>query len=299
MLNLLESEIELQSVVSEMTVQRGIQLSIARLDKIHPIVSGNKLYKLTYFLKEAIASSHKKILTFGGAYSNHLVATAYAAQQAGIRSIGIVRGEKPLQVSHTLQYCSAYGMELSYITREDYKNPASASIKTIIGEQGNCTIIPEGGYHPLGAKGAGMIMQKINKHSPSHICLPVGTATTLAGVLFHAETGQQVIGFNALKNMTDIEQRINYLINKIPSMLVIESDYDFGGYAKFNNILIDFMNTFYCAYKIELDFLYTAKMMYGVMEKIAFGHFKEGSHIICLHTGGLQGNKSLHKLLLY
>jgi 1-aminocyclopropane-1-carboxylate deaminase/D-cysteine desulfhydrase-like pyridoxal-dependent ACC family enzyme len=274
---------------------KEISLIIARLDKIHPVISGNKLFKLYYFLEEVFNSAHKTVLTFGGAFSNHLVATAFACKQNGFKSIGIVRGESPKILSHTLQQCLQYGMQLQFISREAYKNKDDADFINVLNKQyGDFLLVPEGGYHPIGAKGASKIMDLINHKKPTHICTAVGTATTVAGLLLNADTTQQVIAIPVIKNMADIHERISYLTNKkIYDNLTVLDINHFGGYAKNTPELIKFMNTFYKDYKIPTDFIYTAKMMYAIMDKINDNYFANGSTIICLHTGGLQGNLSL------
>ena len=150
------SNICIDVLQGELFTQQQVAVSVLRLDKIHPVVSGNKLFKLHYFLEEALSSQHKTILSFGGAYSNHLVATAFACQSMGLKSIGIIRGEKPAMLNYTLQQCISYGMQLKFISREEY---GLKEIKEFIGsihkEFGECLVVPEGGYHPLGAAGAG------------------------------------------------------------------------------------------------------------------------------------------------
>lgn len=289
-----QSALEFQQLVSPVFSDRKIKLSVARLDKLHPEVSGNKLFKLQYFLQEAMSTSEKRIITFGGAYSNHLVATAYACSSLGIKCIGIVRGEERHSDSHTLQSCRDLGMELRFVSRSDYKKIATPDfIEELKITYGMSTIIPEGGYHSLGAKGASLIMQKLIGQDATHVCVPVGTATTLAGLLSGANC-EQVIGVPVLKNMNDLTARIRELTGiDNPQRLEIFDEYHFGGYARVSPALIDFMNVFFAAYKIPLDFVYTAKMMFGIIDKVSDGYFAEGSHIICLHTGGLQGNKSL------
>src|SRR6478736_7475505 len=162
---------------SDLLSRKGIELSIARLDKIHPVVSGNKLFKLYYFLEVFKNGAYKGIQTFGGAYSNHLVATAFACKQFNIPCRGIVRGERPPELSHTLQQCQAYDMELQFVSRPQYEQLSCDQHSS-----GDWLIIPEGGYHPLGAKGASLITASL-KNTYTHICLAVGTATTLAGIL--------------------------------------------------------------------------------------------------------------------
>ena len=291
-----ENLVEYQDIIHPDLNKSNISLTIARLDKLHPIVSGNKLFKLHFFLKEAI-DKQKNLLTFGGAYSNHLVATAYAAMVLGVKAIGIVRGEKPKMESNTLTMCRQYGMELQFLSRTEYRkyNQPLFFIE-IEKEYPNYIIIPEGGFHPLGAEGASLIMDKVQNKTPTHICLPVGTATTLAGILSSANEDQHVLGFPVLKNMTDINTRIAALIDeKHINKLDIIDGYHFGGYAKSTKELTTFMNEFYQQYNIPLDFVYTGKMMFGVIEKMKQHYFPRGSRILCLHTGGLQGNVSLLK----
>jgi 1-aminocyclopropane-1-carboxylate deaminase len=289
------SNIGVDQIKDKLLDEKKISLSIVRLDKIHPVISGNKLFKLHYFLEACIHSAHKTILSFGGAYSNHLVATAYSCKKHGLKSVGIVRGEQPLRLSHTLKQCIEYGMQLKFISRDDYATKDEEDfIKKLPDEFGKFLLIPEGGFHPAGARGASLIMQLLDK-TYTHICCATGTATTIAGLLLSIEKHQQVIGINVLKGMNDIDERISFLTeNKVPmEQLTTLNDYHFGGYAKYTPGLISFMNRIYQQYQLPLDFVYTAKMLYGVLDAAKKGMFPEGSKIACLHTGGLQGNLSL------
>ncbi|MGB4883612.1 MAG: pyridoxal-phosphate dependent enzyme [Ferruginibacter sp.] len=275
--------------------QKGISLFMARLDKIHPVISGNKLYKLYYFIKETIETEHKTILTFGGPYSNHLVATAYACRQNNLTSIGIVRGKNPVQLSATLLDCVQYGMELIFASRKEYKDDAFLKKISSV-KNGQFTLVPEGGFSQTGAKGAALIVASFQHLHPTHICTAVGTATTLAGIINNIFPEQQLIAVPALKNMVDIPERIYTLTGKNNfDNLTVLGDYHFGGYAKKNNELLDFMNNFFSATSVPLDFVYTAKMMYALIKNIENNYFAPGSRIVCLHTGGLQGNRSLLK----
>ncbi len=189
---------------------KKIQLSVLRLDTIHPVISGNKLFKLHYFLEDAMAAPHKTLLTFGGAYSNHLAATAYACKMAGVKSIAVVRGERPLQLSHTLQHCLEHGMQLHFVSREDYAGKEDeVFLQQLKDQYGPCTIVPEGGYHPAGARGAALIHRLIPAHTYSHICTAAGTATTAAGLLKGA-SNENIVVVPVLKGMTDIEERIAF-----------------------------------------------------------------------------------------
>lgn len=283
----------------EELLSKKTSVSILRLDKIHPVVSGNKLFKLHYFLQEAGASSHKTILTFGGAYSNHLVATAYACLAAGLKSIAIVRGEQPVVLSPTLQQCIKYGMHLKFISREEYDSKEEAFFKNdLINEFGDCTIVPEGGYHINGAKGAALIWKLIPPYTYSHIFTATGTATTLAGVLL-GSASEKIVSVPVLKGMTDIEDRISFCgaAGKIGQLQIL-NNYHFGGYAKKTPELLTFMNSIWNKYQLPTDFVYTAKMMYAVFDQIKNDCFASGANLLCLHTGGLQGNLSLPKQTL-
>ena len=289
------SNIYTQLLENKLFAKKEVDVSIVRLDKIHPVVSGNKLFKLHYFIEECLQTTHKTIATFGGAYSNHLIATAYSCQLMGLKSIGIVRGEKPPTLSHTLEQCIAYGMKLTFISREDYTQKDNINfINSLVNEPNGFTVIPEGGFHPLGAKGASLIMQSINKDA-THICSATGTATTIAGLILSAATHQQIIGINILKGVSDTDERISLLTGNKTDLkrLMMLNDYHFGGYAKQSPELIAFMNELYQQYQLPTDFVYTAKMLFAVFDSIAKGVFPKGSKISCLHTGGLQGNLSL------
>lgn len=293
-------QIETDYLQNDLFIQKGISVAVLRLDKIHPIISGNKLFKLQYLLQEAIQKPDQKVITFGGAYSNHLVATAYACLQNNLSCIGFVRGEQPPQLSHTLQHCIQFGMELHFISRQKYNKKEQPDFLAALKMQwGAAVIIPEGGYHPLGAKGAAAIMNYIADNT-THIACATGTATTLAGLVVAAKPHQQVLAFPALKGCTDTLERLAFL-NEFPlqtQQLYIDPAYHFGGYAKYTATLIDFMNQLYNQYQLPTDFVYTAKMMYGVLDLIKNDFFTPGSNIVCLHTGGLQGNLSLQKNLL-
>ncbi len=273
---------------------KKINLSILRLDKIHPVVSGNKLFKLHHFMDEATSSSHKTIVTFGGAWSNHLAATAYACKKEDVRSIGIVRGEEPAIWSDTLIFCRQAGMDLQFISRDLYQNSNSESFKIMLAEKyGEHTLIPEGGFSIEGARGAEGITDFFSSKSYTHICCSTGTATTFAGLINGSPENTTVVGFSALKNMTDIPERLRTLNVDLAKKYDFIGDYHFGGYAKKTNELIVFINNFYEDNKIPLDFVYTGKMMFGVIDLINKNYFEAGSNILCVHTGGLQGNQSL------
>lgn len=259
----------------------GVQLCIARFDKVHPYISGNKFYKLYYFMQEAMKHNCEEIVTYGGAYSNHLIATAAACKEKDLSSKGIVRGEEPTVLSPVLKLCRQHGMQLEFLSREAFTRE-----KLTFGIKGKSFFIPEGGYHPLGAKGAALMLNGIAHHSYTHLITAVGTATTLAGLL---ESDTEVIAVPVIKNMTDIPERVDYL-NPTHKDFNIWEEYHFNGYAKFTPELFAFMDDFKKQHNIELDKVYTAKMMFGVIDKIKQGYFPKSSRVLCLHTGGLTGN---------
>ena len=261
---------------------------------LHPVISGNKIFKLYYFIKLAREKGIRNIMTYGGAFSNHLVAAAQACHDEGLQLTAIIRGEEPEQKSHTLLACEKLGMNSIFVSREEYARQTRDAdpLGPIISE--NQLIIPEGGYHQLGMQGAGEIIKALNAENYSHICMAVGTATTMAGILSASHQSTKVIGISVLKGPSDIPQRLEVLglSDKINRTDIIEG-YHFGGYAKGKPELFTFMNDFFEKTGIPTDFVYTGKMMYAVSELKTKRYFPEESKILCLHTGGLQGNASL------
>jgi 1-aminocyclopropane-1-carboxylate deaminase len=289
-----EIKVDIDKIENKFLNEKNISLFLLRLDKIHPEISGNKLFKLYYFLENAVLEK-KKIITFGGAYSNHLAATAAACKLYGIKCIGIVRGEQPKQLSNTLLYCIEKGMQLEYISREDYRRKDQEEFKMqLIDIHGDYVLVPEGGYSKTGLEGATRISTLYLDKKLTHICCPTGTATTLAGLIKGSSAGQKIIGFTALKGLNDFETSIKFLTGTISyKNYCLINEFHFGGYAKTNPELISFMKSFYKEFEIPTDFVYTGKMMFGVFELIKKNYFPGGSKILCIHTGGLQGNLSL------
>ena len=286
-----------ETIIKNENNKHNISIKIARLDLIHPIVSGNKLFKLYYFVEKAKQLNKEKLITKGGAFSNHLIATAFYCKEMKIQAIGIIRGEQPQHLNHTLSACLAFGMQLIYVSRKDFD--LIHNIKDLNEsylDENNSFFIPEGGYHPLGAIGASLIMEHPELKSASHICTALGTSTTLAGLIIKSEPKQEIIGIPALKGLTDISERLEYLLEtsnfKTPT---IWTDYDFGGYAKSSGHLIEFINNFYSDFRIPSDFVYTGKAFFAVMDQFQKGYFPNNSNVIIIHTGGLQGNRSKPK----
>ena len=288
-------EPEIVKLKDELFEKNGVQVFMLRLDEIDPVISGNKLFKLIYFLIEVRESLHKTIITFGGAFSNHLAATAFACQKMKIDSVGIVRGEKPRLLSHTLQFCIEHGMQLEYRSRSLYKNFDSKFLQYLKNKYGQHVLIPEGGFSNKGKEGASLINNYFEDKNFTHVCLAVGTATTMAGIVDANKTQTEIIGFGVLKNLNDIYERFNEVKVHPSKKYSFIDDYHFGGYAKKTAELLSFINWFYRKHSIPLDFVYTAKMMVGIYDLIEKKYFKSGSKILCIHTGGLQGNDSLAK----
>ncbi|MCU0369040.1 MAG: pyridoxal-phosphate dependent enzyme [Cyclobacteriaceae bacterium] len=287
MLNYRNTEIiELKSQIIE---QFGIKLLVKREDQNHPLVSGNKWWKLKYNLAEALKSNHDTLLTFGGAYSNHLYATAAAANELGLKSVGIVRGEETLPLNHTLSFAKSRGMELHYVSREAYRNKtAPLFIEQLHKQFGDFYLIPEGGTNELAVKGCAGFARTLKEETAfDFLCLPVGTGGTIAGIIEGLDDTKNILGFPVLKGSEFLEEEIRQYTQKNHWQLLY--DYHFGGYAKTNGELMSFLKTFEEEYHIPLDPVYTAKMMFGVFDLIKKNFFPLGSTILVLHTGGLQG----------
>lgn len=283
----------LQQLSNEQTEKAGVQLYLKRDDLIHPTVSGNKWRKLKYNLLEARRTGAGAILTFGGAYSNHLYATAAAGNALGLKTIGIVRGlELEGKENATLQFCRAEGMQLHYVTREEYRQRHSeAYLKQVTARFGNPYLIPEGGTTELALKGVAEMVYEVKDQMgamPDFIATAAGTGGTAAGIL---SAGANVLAFSALKGGDFLKEDIHQLLkeHKEPGNLTLFTDYHFGGYAKWNNELLAFMHYFRAEFDIQLEQVYTAKMLYGLFDLIQKGYFKAGTTIVAVNTGGLQG----------
>lgn len=272
--------------------QKGIDVSVLRLDEIHPVVSGNKWFKLKAYLDDAARQQKKAILTFGGAYSNHIIATAAACAQHGFQSIGIIRGERPVVLSPTLQDALQYGMQLYFVSRETYRTKAVPPEVYGVLKKEAIYEIAEGGYGNKGAEGSMDILKSGVAENFTHIIAAVGTGTMLAGLARAAAPHQQVIGVSVLKNNVSAQASIQKLIHGSGVFRLIH-DYYFGGYAKHTPQLLQFMNDWYSATGIPTDFVYTAKTFFAAEQLVAQEMFKPGSSVLLVHSGGLQGNRSL------
>lgn len=266
----------------------GVSLFIKREDIIDTLISGNKYRKLFYNLKEAQEQNHSTLLTFGGAFSNHIAAVSACGNRIGLKTIGIIRGQelKAFETDNpTLSFAKRMGMDLHYISRSSYKLKGKAEFISGLRDQfGEFMLIPEGGTNELAVKGCEEILSP-NDHLFDVICCPVGTGGTIAGLINSAKIHQQIIGYSAVK-----DRELNQVICKF----VTADNWklfpaECGGYGKIDRHLIDFINDFKRNYNIPLDPLYTGKMMYHLMRQIKDGEFPKGTSILAIHTGGLQG----------
>ena len=278
--------------------KQDIQLFMKRLDQVHPKASGNKFYKLKYNLEQAQKEGKSTLLTFGGAYSNHIYATAAAAEQTGFRSIGIIRGEETLPLNPTLATVKEMGMAIYYVDRTTYrKKNEAAFIENLKTQFGDFYLIPEGGTNELAIKGTTEILTAEDSIY-THICSAIGTGGTILGLANRLQKHQELLGFSSLKG-SFIHQEIadglkKYGIVPLGKVNILDN-YHFGGYGKHDQELLDFIRWFYGEFQIPLDPVYTGKMVYGTLDLIKKQHFPRGSKILLLHTGGLQGIAGFNK----
>ncbi|MFN3289567.1 MAG: 1-aminocyclopropane-1-carboxylate deaminase/D-cysteine desulfhydrase [Acinetobacter sp.] len=278
-----------QTIPYQQITVEGLNISIKRLDLVHPQISGNKFFKLKYNLLAAQQQGYKKLLTFGGAYSNHIAATAYAAQLFGFESLGIIRGEelanKPLNA--TLNTAQQFAMQLQFVTREAYRQKQSAEyLAQLQLDYPDYYVIPEGGTNALAIQGCTEILSDADRQNYDLICCAVGTGGTITGLIEASAVHQQIIGFSALKGdfltaeIQQLTQKRNWHIT---------DQYCCGGYAKTTPELLQFIRRFEQQYDIPLEQIYTGKMLFGLSDLIQHGTFPLDHRILVIHSGGLQG----------
>lgn len=275
--------------------EKDLQLWIKRDDLTHPELQGNKWRKLKYNLEKARKMGKKYLLTFGGAFSNHLFATAAAGKLFNFKTIGIVRGEKVLPLNATLSFAKACGMDLRFVDRQTYSQNEKLLSKLEI-PLDDCYILPEGGTNELALKGCAELGEEILTQLdfiPNFICTSCGTGGTVSGLIHSKKSETHILGFSALKGNFMQKEVENLLTQFYPNdhhdNYSIQNDYHFGGYAKHTSALIDFINTFKDRFQIQLDPIYTGKMLYGIFDLAEKNFFSKGSKIVAIHTGGLQG----------
>ncbi|MEB3218651.1 MAG: pyridoxal-phosphate dependent enzyme [Nostocales cyanobacterium 94392] len=298
----------LQLIQDELLAKHRIGLFIKRDDLIHPQVSGNKWRKLKYNLQAAQEQQQTRLLTFGGAYSNHIAATAAAGKMFGFETIGVIRGELIKPLNPTLSLAQQQGMRLIFVERKAYRAEKAELATRLQLELGECYVIPEGGSNALAVKGCTEIVEEVreqlNGKLPDYFCVSCGTGGTAAG-LVTGLTGISILKVFSVLKGDFIQDEINRLIweyvGKKYQNWQFVNDYHFGGYTKWNHELIDFINHFYAKFCIQIDPIYTGKLFYGVWDEIKKGRFEDGSTIVVIHTGGLQGiagfNQRFGKLL--
>ena len=277
--------------------EKGIQLYLKREDTIHPFISGNKYRKLKYNLLEAKKQGKDTLLTFGGAFSNHIAATAYAGREQGLQTIGVIRGEELVhkwQSNPTLKLAHEHGMRFHFVSRSDYRLKNEPSFLQNLKERfGEVYLLPEGGTNALAVKGCSEILTEEDA-TFDYICSAAGTGGTAAGLIHASLPHQTVLAFPALKG--------NFLLDEIRTFVQHErwqlvTDYHFGGYAKVDQQLIAFINLFKHETGIPLDPIYTGKMLFGIFDLVKRDVFAPGTQILAIHTGGLQGIEGMNRIL--
>lgn len=288
---------DIQSVHFENLREKGVELDILREDTLHPLVSGNKFRKLKYNLQQALHEGHNQLLTFGGAHSNHILATAAAAKEQGLQSIGVIRGEELQDTSRwgpTLRQAASLGMTFHFVSRSAYRQKDDPGfIKELKSQFPPFYLIPEGGTNERAIQGCAEILDA-RTHHYTIVASAVGTGGTLAGLVKAKHPHQKVLGFSVLQGTFQKEVVARYASD---TGYEITDAYSFGGYAKIDLTLIRFINDFYQQTGIPLDPVYTGKMVFGLVDRIQKGEFPENSRILAIHTGGLQGIPAMNEKL--
>ena len=275
--------------------ERKISLFIKREDLNHPFISGNKWHKLKYNLQEAQKQGKNTLLTFGGAYSNHIYAVAAAGKIFNFKTIGVIRGEEHLPLNPTISFAQDKGMQIYYLDRSSYRKKNSAEIINHLQNKfGDFYLLPEGGTNELAVKGCSEIINRVDIEF-DFICCPCGTGGTLAGLISGLNGKKFALGFAVLKGASFLKENVTALIQSTNVNVFhnwdINLDYHFGGYAKVDERLLDFVHKFSTHTKIPIEPIYTGKMLFGIYDLATKGFFKEGNRIFAIHTGGLQGLK--------
>ena len=295
-MNINDITVAVEKISLPIADKKGISLLIARVDRVHPLASGNKLYKLLPNINYAQRHNYQQLLSFGGAFSNHIYALALYSQSIGIQSIGVIRGEKQYATNPTLSAASAAGMTLVFVDRVTYKRRYDADyLQQLQQDYPNAFIIPEGGRNEYALQGCMLLMQHINQASlqrynilPDIVTVACGTGTTLSGLVRGAKKNQLIQGYLVVKDRSVITAVDNVFTNTSPVASYALHAADFGGYAKFDAQLLTFILAFLEQTTILLDPIYTSKMCYCLIQQITSGQFKTGSQLVIVHTGGLQ-----------
>lgn len=285
----------IQKIESEIFKEHNLNVFIKRDDLIHPFISGNKWRKTKYLLNDIISNGHSTALTFGGAFSNHIHAFSYACKNSGLKSIGVIRGEelknKPL--NKTLQFAVENGMELIFVSREEYRNRYDINYCNNLSEEHNAYIVPEGGTTSFVKEGFAEMLNEVRETvDNATYFVPCGSGGTIAGINSNLFTNEKIYGVNVVKgNEAALESVIKEISEN--NNYIILNDYNFGGYAKYNDDLVEFMNSFEKEYNIEIESVYSGKMFFSFFDLVKKG-FLKNENIVLVHTGGLQGKRNFN-----
>lgn len=273
-------------------------VSLLRLDLTGGLAPGNKSFKLQENLALARRKGVSRLVSFGGAWSNHLHALAAVGHRSGFETVGIVRGEPPLEESAMLHDARSWGMQIVYVSRAQYRLRGERDYVESLTEQFSpCLVIPEGGGNVEGLHGCMAIAQMVKELAPAtrRVILPVGTGTTLAGIVAGLGRGYEVWGISALKGARDLEQRVEQsLAGFVASDLAdwrILHDYHCGGFARSSAALRDFMLAFENAHGVPLEPVYTGKMLFAIAQLLQRQQLSRVEPVLAIHTGGLQGRR--------
>jgi len=283
----------LTEIIDPILIDKQIKLFIKREDLTDKLISGNKWYKLKYNLIEAEKLGYKPLLTFGGAFSNHIHATAAAGKKYGFKTIGVIRGEEHLPLNPTLSFAQEIGMLIEYLDRKSYRNKYDEDLINLLKKKyGDFYLIPEGGSNHLAIKGCSEIIPGIRTKF-DFICSACGTGGTLAGLILGLNSKSFALGFSVLKGGEFLYQNIRNLLSHYQKENLnnwqINLDYHFGGYAKINSELVKFCNDFEKRHNIPIEPIYTGKVFYGIFDLIKQNYFSKNVAIVAIHSGGLQG----------
>ncbi len=281
----------------EIDCKQRVSLWMKREDQLHPTISGNKFRKLKYNLGQARSCAISTLATFGGAFSNHISATAAAGKEFGFQTMGFIRGDELIDraLNPTLQFAVSCGMKLEFLSRDEYRKKENDEfINSLLERHGPFYLLPEGGTNALAVKGCEEILSP-DDATFDYICCAVGTGGTISGIANSCNADQVVLGFPALLDHSQIEESIRKYAKRDNWRLI--PGYSFGGYGKIDTDLIRFINRFSADTKIPLDPIYTGKMVFGVMDLIERGFFPDGSRVLLIHTGGLQGIEGMNQVL--
>lgn len=290
------SQVPIERFSHPVLEQYGVTVDVKRDDLIHPIISGNKLYKLHYNLEAFQEGGFKTLITFGGAYSNHVHATAYAGMELGVNTVGVIRGEQLLPLNPTLKDCVDWGMTLEPVSRGVYRNKENDSeIQAILSKYEKPFLVPEGGGNTLGVKGASLMLETVKQQDYDLIVVASGTGATVAGLIYASGPLVKVLGVATLKGVTWMAGEVRKYLQDLKCANTnwsINCDYHFGGYGKKNAELDEFVKSVSTDYGLPIEPIYTGRALYGLLDLVAKGEVTRGSRVLFIHSGGLQGARS-------